>query len=445
MVTPTPTRVRVRTYRVGFGDCLLVTIGYSRALPDGRAERHVLVDFGAKVLAKAGPTMAQIAAAIAEHCDGRLDAVVVTHRHQDHVRGFGDAKARKHLEQLDPGLVVRPWTDRPAGLRDSPDAGLGPASHGLFALLDTVAAHGRAVGRQFALDRRVLAERARELAELGVSNVEALAMLDAWVSPDRTRWVRAGDVVDVDEVLPGVSLEVLGPPTLEQVPGLRSYASSSAEYWLGLAAEGSLDSELLAPGDRSELVPEKERVAAPEGLGRASWLLDRLHDKAPSQVLEIVEGFDDVLNNTSVVLLLGVGRRSILLAGDAQVENWSWSLDRAYGEDGAELRARLADVDLYKVGHHGSRNATPRRLVQLWRTERAAGHELCSVVSTLSGTYGTTAEGKVPKDELLRALEGLGPVHSTEDLPADAWWFDVEARTARRSASFSYSPGPRQA
>ena len=156
-------------------------------------------------------------------------------------------------------------------------------------------------------------------------------------------------------------------------------------------------------------------------------------------------GFDDVLNNTSVILLLTVGDRSLLLAGDAQVENWSYALDRARGENGRratpELRKALATVELYKVGHHGSRNATPRRLVELWQSERD-GRELCSVLSTKDNVFDETVEGTVPKPELVSALKALGPVRNTHELPEGVWWFDVEAPAQGPIASWAYTEGP---
>ena len=41
-----PTSVEVRAYQVGFGDCFLLSAEYGAPLPDGRAERHLLVDCG---------------------------------------------------------------------------------------------------------------------------------------------------------------------------------------------------------------------------------------------------------------------------------------------------------------------------------------------------------------------------------------------------------------
>jgi hypothetical protein len=50
-----------------------------------------------------------------------------------------------------------------------------------------------------------------------------------------------------------------------------------------------------------------------------------------------------------------------------------------------EWRSLLADVNLYRVGHHGSRNATPRQLWDLFKhagsarmQDEEAGDSFCS-------------------------------------------------------------------
>jgi hypothetical protein len=50
----------------------------------------------------------------------------------------------------------------------------------------------------------------------------------------------------------------------------------------------------------------------------------------------------------------------LLFPGDAQIENWAYALSEPTDLHG--MKKLLADVDLYKVGNHGSRNATPRTL-----------------------------------------------------------------------------------
>ena len=66
-------------------------------------------------------------------------------------------------------------------------------------------------------------------------------------------------------------------------------------------------------------------------------------------------------NNTSLVLAIEFADGDVLLfAGDAQVGNWlSWQ-DRKWTIDGREVTGPelLARTIFYKVGHHGSHNAT---------------------------------------------------------------------------------------
>jgi hypothetical protein len=72
-------------------------------------------------------------------------------------------------------------------------------------------------------------------------------------------------------------------------------------------------------------------------------------------------------NNTSLVLAFEWGQpgkgKVLLFPGDAQVGNWlSWR-DQTYEADGVTMKADdlLRRTILYKVGHHGSHNATARR------------------------------------------------------------------------------------
>jgi hypothetical protein len=444
MVRTAPASVRLRAYQVGFGDCLLLTINYSAPLPDGRSERHLLIDYGNKVKSEEGPSLGRLAPLIAEHCGGHLDVVVATHRHQDHVRGFGDLSARDHLIPLEPSLIIRPWTDGPADAPGVDGTPLDPDSRGFLATLDSLGKHASKVADEFGFDANTMAGRVGQLAELGVGNVQALAMLDSWTQPDPTVWVRADDRLDTKKLLPGVGIRVLGPPTLADVPDMRSYASSSSDYWLRMARDNLIAPELGRPMD-GELWASRDTVAQPGGFGAASWLVEKMHDAAARQTFDIVAGFDGALNNTSVVLLLTIGDRSLLLAGDAQVENWSWTLDRALGENKRrakpQLRRALEAVEVYKVGHHGSRNATPRRLVDLWAT-RPKGTPFCSVLSTMKGVFDKSEEGAVPKKELVDALKRLGPVHSTQHLPAGTCWFDLEAPAQGRGITWTYAPGP---
>lgn len=433
--------VRLRAYRVGFGDCLLVTVGYANnaGVVD---ERHMLIDLGTKEADENGPSLTEVAEKVREHCGGHLEVLVATHRHKDHIGGFAAKPIQALITELRPRVVIRPWTDIPEKGQER-----ARLDHRSVAFIGTLAALQDTADQvnKFEFDSKRAGERAAELASLGFTNTEAIAALEGWAGDARAKYVRAGDEVAVKSLLPGVSIQVLGPPTLEQVRRLTSYAKTSEEYWLALA-EGDQWPDLQTREASAERRALKV-LAPPHGLGAAEWLVRAFRENELGQGLELFEAFDDVLNNTSVILLVTVGDRTLLLPGDAQAENWSFTLECALGRNNRPLdrtlQRKLADVDLYKVGHHGSRNATPTSLYDLWEGRTPTRRPLTSVLTTKRDVFSKSKEGEVPKPRLVEGLGKRGPVYSTDSLDPDVWWFDLTA-PAQGAGRFVFTPGPAQ-
>jgi hypothetical protein len=124
------------------------------------------------------------------------------------------------------------------------------------------------------------------------------------------------------------------------------------------------------------------------------------------------------MNNTSVILLFEVGERSFLFPGDAQIENWSYALNAARKDK--KLRAKLESVNYYKVGHHGSLNATPKSLWGLFKhksDDENDADRLHTVVSTMTGKHGSTERGtEVPRTSLMKELKAKSKFFSTQEL-----------------------------
>ena len=137
----------------------------------------------------------------------------------------------------------------------------------------------------------------------------------------------------------------------------------------------------------------------------------------------MVRILDDAMNNTSVILLFEIGNQALLFPGDAQIENWMYTLDNK------DLMKRLANVTLYKVGHHGSRNATPKSLWSTFvhRDKAGAKGRLKSVMSTMTGVYGKLAEGtEVPRGSLVKELRAQSDLYTTQDIKGKALKAKIE-------------------
>jgi hypothetical protein len=429
---PGPDKVSILAFQVGFGDCFLLRLHYP-----GDTRKHVLIDFGsfpkASWLKDGG--MRKVAEAIKAEAGGKLDGVVATHRHADHISGFSTdgEDPGSVIASCAPDVVVQPWTEDPDARTDAlqPSA----AFMGAFRGDDVRRGQAFSLGRSFvdSLDRlrdllpvieqevarlrgfgsNEMADQLSFFGQNGLSNLSAVQNLIAMGQGGRARFVFHGADSGLEAVLPGVKVRVLGPPTLEQTTTIRKYATTSAEeYWLSLSRTA-----LRLQDEGNRLFPEERAVSPTEAPSYARWLISRLQGLKGRQLLEIVRSLDGVLNNTSVILLFEVGDRKLLFPGDAQLENWTFALEQAGVSD------TLKDVNFYKVGHHGSLNATPKTAV--WANFRHRGDGLQAALSTLPGVHGGK-HGKpteVPRETLLTALKAESTLFSTEDLPQEAGAF----------------------
>jgi len=386
------TSIRVRMYRPGFGDCFLLTVTEDKAQP-----RHVLIDCGVHQQDSDGHArMPSIADAIKEATDGHLDLVVLTHDHVDHQSGFLQAKdtfADMTLDRLwlawtenaaDP-LAKRILADRAAKVRtltalsQASEVALSAAARAAIGFLDPLAAIA------------------------GQSS--ALSALRSMVGEPAVTFCEPSNVPLTIPELPGVRFYVLGPPRDEAI-FLKSGPMDSGSDMYALSAVSGADAAFLAAAaghlgmsedhcsgwnevteltypfhkdDRLLLPDEEQPIAAvacpaqePSFLQERYWNEDDAwrridHDwELPASELAMAVGSN--INNTSLVLAVELieSGKVLLFVGDAQIENWrswqdcQWSVDRNGKSVGVNAADLLARTVLYKVGHHGSRNATAK-------------------------------------------------------------------------------------
>jgi hypothetical protein len=210
-------------------------------------------------------------------------------------------------------------------------------------------------------------------------------------------------------VLPGVKVEVLGPPTVAQSKDvLKERRNDQAEFWMLAAAATKMTTAANKP-----LFPNEIKVAAASAPRRSRWFIRRMRQIHAQQLFELVRIVDDALNNTSLILLFTIGKTKLLFPGDAQIENWQWALRQS--DQSKEILKKLEGVNLYKVGHHGSRNATPKTLWKAFKNRRKG---LQTIMSTKSGKFpGRSGSGtEVPRETLKEALKSETKLVNTQDL-----------------------------
>ncbi len=414
-----PNKVTLKVYQVGFGDCFLMTFHYPGKSGGEGEKKHVLIDFGSSAQPKAFGTdiLNRVADDIKNTTNSQLDIVVATHRHRDHIDGFATAKNNKGsgdiIRACKPKLVLQPWTEDPDAQPDAkkPTHEL-PPDKSYLRSLTSMQMFSASMLEELPTLQGVVGKRSSGKKALGqlsflgdqnLANASAVKNLMT-MSPER-RYLYTDVDPGTDAVLPGVKVHVLGPPTLKQSASIAKERShDDAEFWKlqELTVGAFSDPAVRAFRNTTTLrdLPPYSR-----------WIIPRLKQMRRGQLMELVRILDKAMNNTSLILLFEVGKKAFLFPGDAQIENWSYALSLA--EQRPKLKQLLKRVDLYKVGHHGSTNATPQSLWKLFdkRNKKDTPNRLISVLSTMPGKYP-----EVPRSSLVTALDAETTHFSTEQL-----------------------------
>lgn len=435
-----PTKLTIRAYQVGFGDCFLLSFQYPKGKKKSDQEKHVLIDFGSTGMPEgvdSSDHMMRVANDISHRCNGKLQIVVATHRHKDHISGFTTKKGGdgtgEVIAQLHPDIVIQPWTEDPA-LEDPKPAQPSKKQRTGHALPTSKAQFLSSLSDMNALAGTMQAEVAH-LRSKSMKLSDELADQIEFLSEDNSlpnrmavanlagmgqnHYVSFGYNLDLTQILPGVKIHVLGPPTLEQHAGIQKQKSrddnefwmlqaAARSFWKLQAASGQMTSD-FATGANS-LFPDAD-VFQDYFPSHNRWFIRQLRNLRGEQLLGLVRILDKAMNNTSVILLFEAGGKKLLFPGDAQIENWEYALNN---KEAVEL---LKDVSLYKVGHHGSRNATPKTLWKRFarkQKERTADR-LLTINSTMKGKHGHSKNNtEVPRSSLVKELASQSDYKTTE-------------------------------
>lgn len=385
--------VKVRMYRQGLGDCFLL------AFPGKERPSYVLIDCGLVTSAPNREKLRDVVADIGLATGNRIDLLIVTHEHWDHVSGFLEASdefSRIRIENLwlawtekeDHELAQKILTERTQRFADLGGAlRRASSSNGMAHIRGLLEFFGdEAFAAAGGRGTTAALKKARDLCQAP----------PRYCFPKEELTVPGAD---------GVRVYVLGPPLsqekLEQVDptaaGHETYTEADGEsldarrsFLMAARYGGTTTSfeglgqdqdsyELSFPFDKSHRICREDAgselffrrhyggfAEQPGEKQGPEWR--RIDDDWLDSAEDLALRLDRLTNNTSLALAFELvnSRKVLLFPADAQVGNWmswhehTWTVqdgDRFRDVDAQDLLARTV---LYKVGHHGSHNATLR-------------------------------------------------------------------------------------
>lgn len=386
----------VRMYNVGFGDCFLISY------QSGDRLRRILIDCGMH-LSGAGPrpigeVVRRIVADVDDGNGPHIDVVVATHRHFDHIAGFDN----RAWADVDVDEVWLPWTEDPD---DTAARRIRDAQAKLAAAL-----------AGWSASRGNSAAAVEMLALNALSNDGAMTTLHhGFAGRPRRRFlpVKASSSFTTS-VLPDLQVHVLGPSRDEAV--IRDLEPPHDQSYLRLL---SLDD---VGGGGEPLLPFTGQ-GTPDAALESDPAIEGLHKALRVDIFDLAASLEDAANGTSLVLALEIGSAVLLFTGDAQWGTWRAALEVT------EWQELMRRTTFLKIGHHGSHNATPKRLVEDYLPDGVAA--MVSVTPVSRWPF-------IPKKELIERLRGKGARIARSDrgrgTPADFkregnWWTQITIPT----------------
>jgi beta-lactamase superfamily II metal-dependent hydrolase len=439
--------IRVRMYRVGFGDCFLLSLPVGKN--DSDQYQHFVIDCGVHGKGNIG-TIERAVENIAEVTGKKIAAIIATHSHQDHISGFS-----KKFSEFEIGEVWLPWSENP---KDELAVKWGKKQAALVAQLEQHftaqaklgTAESSVPSREKALAALVNLNSSDALMELLVnqfkgedqvmltafasltSNKNALALLkNGFNVGAQVHYFEAGNNLKDAAGVPGLEVRVLSPPRDESF--LSKMDPPKDQRYLRMSFDGGIsDSNKLVPFPAKWVVKYSQADQAPLNSEEESSLQNTLND---ASLDGLAFALDSAKNNTSLVTLFIFKGQYLLFPGDAQYGNWKYWLDN-------EADEILPQITFLKVAHHGSHNAMPKDALEKMTTGKFAAMvstqstpwESIPRVPLMKRLYEQT-EQKIVRSDWIKFAGAPDPLKDTEPLIPKTdpkgfvkgeFWYDCE-------------------
>jgi hypothetical protein len=419
-------------YRVGFGDFFLVTV------PASSGNQHILIDCGVFKGTSGTGDIGSIVEAVEDMyqtTNGHLALVIMTHRHADHIAGFSKAPRFKDFTA---SMVWMPYWEQFNDNKDSANM-LQLDIHSLALNLGM-----QFRGRQDPDAKEALAQLANatgiedfSAAATGKKklsgNAAALDLLKNHLGSNgkNVRYYAAGDEAELPDELQDLKATILGPPPkkakaflalMDLKKGVGQYLDSMNDSDEGPKAVQPFPREWNAASQKD--YPKADLREFP--INYKQFVHD-VDNAQPDMLAAAASKIENFLNNQSLVVLFEFGGKRLLFAGDAQGGNWEYWLfktdepqkDPTKAGDVIEASKEILEsIDFYKVGHHGSTNATPIQAIEAAIARPKTSKGFVSMCSTEDGVYGNPDKGtEVPRVPLMKVIADGSCLVRSDSIP----------------------------
>ena len=431
-------------YRVGFGDFFLVTV------PTSKGDQYILIDCGVFKGKSGTGDIGSIVDAVEDMyktTKGHLALVIMTHRHADHIAGFAKAK---RFADFTASMVWMPYwekfNDKAKAKAKEKNLALDKArgeveeeeedeneAYNLLSNIDAVAANLALQfrGRQDPDAAEALAQLANATGiedfnaaatgtKKGGSNAIALDVLKNQLGEKgkNVRYYAADDEPELPDELKGLKATILGPPPkkAQAFLSLMDLKKGVGQY-LDSMTDGENGPKAIQPFAEvwtAELERDYPKKDVRDFDINYEQFAQNVNNSQPDMLVAAASKIENFLNNQSLVVLFEFDGKKLLFAGDAQGGNWEYWLfktnepvkDPTKAGDLVEASKELLQtIDFYKVGHHGSTNATPIQAIEAAIARPKTSKGFVSMCSTEDEVFGNRDnDSEVPRIPLMNVI-----------------------------------------
>lgn len=390
---PSDIEVNIKMYKVGeLGDCFLLTF------LKGSKIANLLIDFGSfRNTVKSISRLKKIARDIKKQLKGnKLDVVVGTHQHNDHLSGF------VHCKDDFVGIVDQVWLSWLDNPRSKAAQTIGD-EHGNLRNSVTAIADSLKLIKSNPNAKEIAGKLNDILGFYGVNTpiipAEGIKVLKSLGEQD-PKYLIPGQIKNLNNFHDNeVRIYVLGPPKNKDL--LYDATPSKDETYdpkLSSAVAFSNNLKNAIKNYTNEISKEEEHFPFNKIYkiyeNKKNAYLSDTDSKNANKIIEnhyrtndnkwrtidndwleqaerLALYLDTFTNNSSLVLAIELvkSEKVLLFAADAQTGNWKSWFDVKFEDKQTTTKDLLSRTVLYKVGHHGSHNATLVAAMEMMKHE----------------------------------------------------------------------------